>query len=582
MSIQLSQPISTASQRYVTNQTTKKNCPHINKKEQDSSSKKKQIIIGTTAIVTSGLAIAYFIKSRGKNTLPTPPSVPIQPPPVGEITEAVASPIIEELKSAYKKLILKFPKDEPYYKSLAKAIGLKAGEEYRLASITGEAQLTSILKNATAQDFAVGENLSGVKNRTLRINLHNHTTASDGKLTPAEILEQARKWADEIVAKHGNDNKPPFVLGITDHDCVDGAKEIVNIVSQNPEKYRNLKIVLGGEFSVAYTNPKDVKSPMNFELIGYALNPFNEVINNFLKTIRTERGKYVQKYIDIIQKEFPKYEFSLKETETFHANLKNMRTNGVLYLTREYLTHKMFLTEYIEQINSKILPREAEKINATKLFAEIKDEFYNIKDARGYKGNAIATYYKEYVLTPLVEKYLTPANREEFENIFTTKLEHQEKRLKEILESLLPKIDDKSGYIIRPDEWFNVVRTSGSEGFFGIAHPGLINASMYSDDVAKVCQEKGYDNGQHLAWRLYSALKRDGGELFRATEANYQSYPHRDNGALFWQKYMGEKKADEFNLLKTGGIDCHKPSIFKKHQTLTIEEIKENNLEGIV
>ena len=45
---------------------------------------------------------------------------------------------------------------------------------------------------------------------------------------------------------------------------------------------------------------------------------------------------------------------------------------------------------------------------------------------------------------------------------------------------------------------------------------------------------------------------------------------------------MGEKKADEFNLLKTGGIDCHKHSIFKKHQTLTIEEIKENNLERIV
>ena len=45
---------------------------------------------------------------------------------------------------------------------------------------------------------------------------------------------------------------------------------------------------------------------------------------------------------------------------------------------------------------------------------------------------------------------------------------------------------------------------------------------------------------------------------------------------------MGEDKANEFNLLKTGGIDCHKPSIFKKHQELTPEEIIENNLEGIL
>jgi len=531
-------------------------------KKEENSSQKKKFIIGTGAIVTSGLAIAYFMKT--KKTITVPPAEP-------------ASQSARELMDIYKNIVRKFPKDEPYYKSLAKSIGLKSGEEYKLASITGEHQLSEILKNATPQDFAVGENLSGVKNRTLRINLHNHTTASDGKLTPAEILEQARKWADEIVTKHGKDEKPPFVFGITDHDSIDGAKEIVNIISQSPEKYKNLKVVLGGEFSVAYTNPKDVKAPMNFELIGYSLNPFNEQINNFLQNIRNERKKHVQKYIDIIQKELPQYNFDIKETEGFHANLRNMRTNGVLYLTREYLTHKMFLTKYVDEINTKILSPSDKKLDANKIFTEIGDNFYKIKDAKGYEGNPISTYYKEYVF-----KNLLPNNTSELEKIFTITLEKEQKVIKEVLEKLLPKIEDKSGYIIRPKEWFDIVKTSGSGGFFGIAHPGLINASMYSDDVAKVCREHGYDNGQHLAWRLYSSLKNDGGEVFRATEANYQSYPHKNQSALDWQKYMGEDKANEFNLLKTGGIDCHKPSIFKKHQELTPEEIIENNLEGIL
>ena len=84
-----------------------------------------------------------------------------------------------------------------------------------------------------------------IKNRILRINLHNHTKASDGKLSLLEMLEQARKWADAIAIKNNSNEKSAFVWGLTDHDTMDGAKEVVKIISQNPEKYKNLKIVLG-------------------------------------------------------------------------------------------------------------------------------------------------------------------------------------------------------------------------------------------------------------------------------------------------------------------------------------------------
>lgn len=548
----------------------------IHHRDNADARKKKYYALGSAALVTAGVAIGYFVKNKKSVKVLNPSNQPLE--------QKVVSPLVQELKTRYEKLIQKFPQDEVYYKTLAKGISLNEGEEYKLASITGSSQLTEILQKATAQDFAIGENLLGVKNRTLRINLHNHTTASDGKLTPAQMLEQARKWANEVVAVHGNDGKSPFVIGFTDHDCVDGAKEVVKLIAENPEKYQNLKVVLGGEFSVSYTNPTDVKSPLNFELIGYGLNPFSENISTCLQGIKMSRAQKVLEYINIIQKRFPQYNLEFKDIEGFHSNLHNMRTNGVLYLTKDCLMHKMYLTEYVEKINTKILPPEAEKIDATELFRSLKDKFYVIKDAEGYRGNPIATFYKDSVLKPMLKEkgYLNKTNQNKFSAIFRTKLDEQEKFLKEVLNEMLPKVDDKSGYIIRPNEWFNVVKEADSQMFFGIAHPGLVNVSMYSDDVVRVCRENGYDNGQHLAWRLYSSLKKDGGDLFRATEANYQSYGSKDASSLYWQKYMGEDKANEFNLLKTGGIDCHKPSIFKKHTELTQQEIVENNLIGIL
>ena len=521
----------------------------------------------TAAIATASLGIGYLIKTRNSRGVSN-----------------MANQALNQIRTMYKEIISKHPEDEIYYKTLANAIGLKAGEEYKLASIVGKNQLTEILQKASPQDFAIGENLTGVKNRTLRINLHNHTTASDGKLSVEEILEQARKWADEVFRVKGNDGKPPFVFAITDHDTMQGTKEAVRIIAKNPERFKNLKLVLGGEFSVAHTNPTDVHSPLNFELIGYGMNPFNQGLNNFLTKLKTNREVIVKKFIAKVKEKYSQYDLNFEDTKNFHSNLKNMRTNGVLYLTREYLIHKIAFTEYINEINNKILPASAEKLNATKLFRASKDKFYVIKDAKGYKGNEIAEFQRDFILTPLLEQkgYLNDSNRKIYNEIFNKNIEEKKKFINDLLEQWLPKLDDKSGYMVRHEEFFDMIQKTNSDGFFGVAHPGLVNVSMFSKDVEQVCNTHGYNKGEHLAWRLYSALKKSGGERFKATEANYQSYKYKDAGSLHWQKYMGEEKANEFGLLKTGGIDCHKPSIFKKHHTLTESEILENNLKGIV
>lgn len=523
--------------------------------------------IATATIAIAMTSLVYWIKTKGKSS-----------------TKTTAEEPINAIKNIYNQIIEKYPNDEHYYKLLANAINLNNDEHYKLASIVGENQLSDILAKASFENFNVGENLSGVKNRTLRINLHNHTNASDGKLSIKEILEQANNWANDIYKMKGNDGKPPFVLAITDHDTIDGAKEAVKIIAKNPEKYKNLKLVLGGEFSVAHTNPKDVNSPLNFELIGYSLNPFDEKLNNFLKNLKENRKKVVKNFIEKVKEKFPEYDLNLKDTEIFHANLKNMRTNGVLYLAKEYLIHKISLTEYVNEINTKILHSNTKKINSSELFIKLEDYFYQIKDAKSYKNDEIIDFYKNYIFAPLLKSkgFLNASNEKIFNEIFEKNINDKKDFINNLLNQMLPKLDDNSGYMVRHEDFFELFKKHNLSGFLGVAHPGLINVSMFSKDVEQFCNFKGYDKGEHLGWRLYNALKKAGGKFFKATEVNYQSYPYKDINALRWQKYMGEEKANEFKLLKTGGIDCHKPSIFKKHKTLTKKEIKENNLKGII
>jgi predicted metal-dependent phosphoesterase TrpH len=66
------------------------------------------------------------------------------------------------------------------------------------------------------------------------IDLHAHTTASDGSLSPRELVELAKKSG--ITA-----------LGITDHDTVDGIDEALRAGREE-----GLDIVPGLEFSAEY------------------------------------------------------------------------------------------------------------------------------------------------------------------------------------------------------------------------------------------------------------------------------------------------------------------------------------------
>ena len=82
------------------------------------------------------------------------------------------------------------------------------------------------------------QNMENVANGIFRVNLHLHTTASDGKFTIPDLFDQLSEYAKTV-------KNPPFIVSITDHDNVEGAKEAIRYMAANPEKFKHVLFAPG-------------------------------------------------------------------------------------------------------------------------------------------------------------------------------------------------------------------------------------------------------------------------------------------------------------------------------------------------
>lgn len=521
-------------------------------------SNRKKALIGTAAAVLIGGAVWLINSLRGRGKVQN--IVAITPENTGDV-----------LKTTFKKTMEAFPDDFAYIKNLAKHMGIKEGEEYKLNSVMGKSQLQKLLDEFTPADFSIGKDFDGARNMTFRVNLHNHTTASDGKLTVEQFLEQARKYADRIAQNTQSDDKPPFTIAITDHDTLDGCRDALNILAADPEKYKNLKVVLGSEISVSNCDSEIVSRPLNFELVGYCQNPYDEKLVKILDNIQQTRQKNVEQFLEKITDKFPEFNLNIDEAKEFHANLRTMRTNGVLYLAGDYARFKIALTEYVKWIN-EILPDDAEKLSADKLFKQFGENYYYRMDAFGERN--IPEYFQKHGLKDyLIEKGLwTEENAQDFEQIFKTDLKDKEDFITQTVKESLPTLHDRKQYSINPEDIFEAT----TDGFYGFAHPAIIDFA--SDNISparkKLCEEKMFAPHENLVYEIFNSLKQIGKEKFYASEINYQSYPQ--NADKKWMDFM-KTIADNpnLNLKYTGGIDAHKPSIFIKHKYMDENVLKE-------
>ncbi|NOH23930.1 RNase RNM [Vibrio europaeus] len=100
----------------------------------------------------------------------------------------------------------------------------------------------------------------------MRIDLHSHTTASDGRLPPHELIDRALGFQLDVLA-------------ITDHDTVDALVTAHQYVQDNN---LSLKIINGIEISTVWQN-KDI------HIVGLNIDPESQVLNELIVKQKNHR-----------------------------------------------------------------------------------------------------------------------------------------------------------------------------------------------------------------------------------------------------------------------------------------------------
>ena len=159
-----------------------------------------------------------------------------------------------------------------------------------------------------------------------KVDLHTHTTHSDGANTPRELIQKVK-------------NAGIDVLSITDHDNINGVKEAVKI-----GKELGVEIIPGVEISSEIGNRE-------IHILGYFFDTENQELEHYLNFFREERikraGRIVNKLrnlgfnIDNYIQEDTNYPYN--ELEKIFKRLINIRNHKKYILIFKYKNYQDFL-----------------------------------------------------------------------------------------------------------------------------------------------------------------------------------------------------------------------------------------------
>jgi predicted metal-dependent phosphoesterase TrpH len=113
----------------------------------------------------------------------------------------------------------------------------------------------------------------------MRIDLHTHSTASDGTLTPGELMAAA--------ADAGLD-----VIGLTDHDTTDGWQPAAAALVPG------LTLLPGAELSCRWFGARPA---IPLHLLAYLFDPADEALAAELTRVRTDRERRAQRMVDLMR-----------------------------------------------------------------------------------------------------------------------------------------------------------------------------------------------------------------------------------------------------------------------------------------
>jgi predicted metal-dependent phosphoesterase TrpH len=113
----------------------------------------------------------------------------------------------------------------------------------------------------------------------MRIDLHTHSTASDGTLTPAEVIVAAARAALDVVA-------------LTDHDTTAGWAAAVEVLPPG------LTLVRGAEVSCRWYG---VDPPIGLHLLAYLFDPGEPALADELRRVREARERRAERIVELLR-----------------------------------------------------------------------------------------------------------------------------------------------------------------------------------------------------------------------------------------------------------------------------------------
>ena len=237
------------------------------------------------------------------------------------------------------------------------------------------------------------------------IDLHIHSTASDGTLTPTEIVQTALKSTKS--------EKDPIVIALTDHDTVAGVSEFLKEAKKNKER---VTAIPGVEISTNYHG-------VEIHILVYNVDPENKELLEQLKICRESRDGRNEKIIARLQAEG--FQITMEDIKPEDPNETIARPHIAKQLMKKKYVSSVkeafdkYLAEgrscYVERImptpqeaialirNSGGIPVLAHLMYYKKLNAAEKEVLVSELKEAGLEG--IEAYYNTY--TPVEEEYVS-------------------------------------------------------------------------------------------------------------------------------------------------------------------------------
>lgn len=171
-----------------------------------------------------------------------------------------------------------------------------------------------------------------------KIDLHMHTTVSDGTDTPQEILELVRESGIRL-------------FSVTDHDAVKAGMIIPELLKEGDPEF-----ITGAEFSC-----KDEEG--KYHILGYTYDPRSEAIQKLVDMGHTFRMNKVRKRLDFLKVEFG-FEFSVEDLDKlFSMDNPGKPHIGNLMVKYGYAKNKdVAITDFINKVRfhmEYVRPEEA-------------------------------------------------------------------------------------------------------------------------------------------------------------------------------------------------------------------------------